>query len=241
MTKILLFSKDKEDIEKIKKLLENENYELLVKKISYKAQYNNLYNILLKLKNPIDTKLIILDINKIENSDIIINTSNNEPSFSKILRIINKYEIAKLFILSYNQQDLLFSNNIKSADFLFYPHLNKELLIRVKYLLSNIENPAAKNNIVIDKLILDLDKYELTINGKIVELTFKEYELLKFLLQNKNKVFSRDKLLSIIWDYDFYGGSRTVDVHIRRLRYKINNPYSTMLRTVRNVGYMFSP
>jgi DNA-binding response OmpR family regulator len=90
-------------------------------------------------------------------------------------------------------------------------------------------------------LVLNLDKYELTVNDNEVELTFKEYELLKLLLENPDKVYSRNKLLSIVWGYDFYGGSRTVDVHMRRLRSKLELPYSDMLKTVRNVGYMFSP
>jgi len=72
-------------------------------------------------------------------------------------------------------------------------------------------------------------------------LTFKEYELLKILLENQNKVCSRNKLLSVIWGYDFYGGSRTVDVHMKRLRSKLDTPYNLMLKTIRNVGYMFSP
>jgi DNA-binding response OmpR family regulator len=81
----------------------------------------------------------------------------------------------------------------------------------------------------------------LAVNGLSIELTFKEYELLKILLENQNKVLSRNKLLSVVWGYDFYGGSRTVDVHMRRLRSKLDAPYNLMLKTVRNVGYMFSP
>jgi len=71
-------------------------------------------------------------------------------------------------------------------------------------------------------------------------LTFKEFEMLKLFMQNENRVFTRMDLLSTVWGYDYYGGSRTVDVHMRKLRAKIPPPYNNMLTTIRNVGYMFS-
>ena len=83
--------------------------------------------------------------------------------------------------------------------------------------------------------------YEVTVEGRIVELTFKEYELLKLLTSNRGRVYTREALLNRIWGYDYYGGDRTVDVHMRRLRAKIPSPYNNMLKTIRNVGYMFSP
>jgi len=97
------------------------------------------------------------------------------------------------------------------------------------------------NSIVVGELVLNLDKYELSVGGEVIVLTFKEFEMLKLLMKNKNKVFTRIKLLSLVWGYDYYGGSRTVDVHMRRLRSKIPLPYCDMLKTIRNVGYMFSP
>ena len=72
-----------------------------------------------------------------------------------------------------------------------------------------------------------------------MELTFKEYELLRFLTNNRDRVFNRETLLSKVWGYDFYGGARTVDVHIRRLRSKIEDRHRTFIETVRNVGYRF--
>jgi DNA-binding response OmpR family regulator len=72
-----------------------------------------------------------------------------------------------------------------------------------------------------------------------VELTYKEYELLRFLALNEGKVCTREMLLSRVWGYDFYGGARTVDVHIRRLRSKIEDRHHTLIETVRNVGYRF--
>ena len=117
-----------------------------------------------------------------------------------------------------------------------------ELVLRIDFLFMKIgKMDTEKKFISVRDLVLNLEKYELKVMDNIVELTFKEYELLKILLENPNKVFSRTKLLSIVWGYDFFGGSRTVDVHMRRLRTKLEPPYSDMLKTVRNVGYMFSP
>jgi two-component system alkaline phosphatase synthesis response regulator PhoP len=78
-----------------------------------------------------------------------------------------------------------------------------------------------------------------TVEWRIVELTFKEYELLKLLASNKGRVYTREILLDKIWGYDYYGGDRTVDVHIRRLRSKIEDSNHNFIETVRNIGYRF--
>jgi DNA-binding winged helix-turn-helix (wHTH) protein len=126
-------------------------------------------------------------------------------------------------------------------DIVFDSRIKAELFTRISLILAENLKKLPENCLMSGSLVLNLDKYELTVNNVEIELTFKEYELLKLLLENPDKVYSRNKLLSIIWGYDFYGGSRTVDVHMRRLRSKLDLPYSDMLKTVRNVGYMFSP
>ena len=73
----------------------------------------------------------------------------------------------------------------------------------------------------------------------MIELTFKEYELLKFLASHQGRVYTREALLNKVWGYDYYGGDRTVDVHIRRLRSKIEDAKHTFIETVRNIGYRF--
>ena len=97
------------------------------------------------------------------------------------------------------------------------------------------------DSLVVGDMVLNMEKYELMVDSQVIVLTFKEFEMLKLLMQNKDKVFTRINLLSTVWGYDYYGGSRTVDVHMRRLRAKIPPPYNNMLKTIRNVGYMFSP
>ena len=88
-------------------------------------------------------------------------------------------------------------------------------------------------------LVIDLANCEVRVGGKIVELTFKEYELLKFLARDRGRVFSREALLNKVWGYDYFGGDRTVDVHVRRLRSKIEISGQTFIETVRNIGYRF--
>ena len=89
------------------------------------------------------------------------------------------------------------------------------------------------------ELVLDLVSYQATIAKRPLDLTYMEYELLKFLAQNPGKVFTREILLSRVWGYEYYGGARTVDVHIRRLRAKLGEEHANLIATVRSVGYRF--
>jgi DNA-binding response OmpR family regulator len=122
-------------------------------------------------------------------------------------------------------------------DFLVSPYDTSELVIRINRLLAS-RQPEFTEPIEGKGLVIDPDTCEVTIEGNRVELTFKEYELLKLLASNKGRVFTREALLNKIWGFDYYGGDRTVDVHIRRLRSKIEltQPY---IETVRNIGYRF--
>jgi DNA-binding response OmpR family regulator len=167
---------------------------------------------------------------------------NQDDKLFSFLKSSEAADLPKLVIISAGKSiaDLI-KNGVKINDFVFKENLDAELGIRIENIFLKDFKLNSSNSIVTGEMILDLDKYELLINGKKIELTFKEYELLKILLENKNKVFTRTQLLSAVWDYDYYGGSRTVDVHMRRLRSKMDLPYSDMLKTIRNVGYMFSP
>jgi len=88
-------------------------------------------------------------------------------------------------------------------------------------------------------LALNLETYQAAVNGSPLDLTYMEYELLKFLASHPGKVFTRETLLSRVWGYDYYGGARTVDVHIRRLRAKLGEEHAGLIHTVRSVGYRF--
>ena len=124
-------------------------------------------------------------------------------------------------------------------DFSISPHRPQELVLRMKRLIERADPQNGDQTIRAGDLAIDLSRYEVTQGGRRMELTFKEYELLKFFATNPGKVFSREHLLNAVWGYDYYGGTRTVDVHIRRLRSKIENGPLTFIDTVRNVGYRF--
>lgn len=123
-------------------------------------------------------------------------------------------------------------------EFVLSPWVEGELLLRLERQLGPAPSPDV---IRFGDLSIDLVRYEVTLAGKRVELTFKEYQLLKFLASHPGRVFTREALLAQLWDYDYFGGERTVDVHIRRLRSKIEDQAHTFIETVRGVGYRFQP
>jgi DNA-binding response OmpR family regulator len=101
--------------------------------------------------------------------------------------------------------------------------------------------PAASGEIRSGDLVIDEPTYSVRLRGHALDLTFKEFELLKFLAQHPGRVFTRSQLLQEVWGYDYFGGTRTVDVHVRRLRAKLGSEHEALIGTVRNVGYRFVP
>ncbi len=124
-------------------------------------------------------------------------------------------------------------------DFIVAPYNLPELEVRIKRLLHGATNTDADELNRCGDLVIDLARCEVTLAGRQVELTFREYELLKFLASHKGRVFTREALLNKVWGYDYYGGDRTVDVHIRRIRSKIEDSNHIFIETVRNIGYRF--
>ena len=126
-------------------------------------------------------------------------------------------------------------------DFVIEPYQETELAIRIRRVLkkpvSDMETPTEL--IEAGDLFIDQAKCEVSVGGRIVILAFKEYELLKFLVNNRGRVFTRQALLDKVWGYDYFGGDRTVDVHIRRLRAKIEDSKHSFIDTVRSIGYRF--
>lgn len=99
------------------------------------------------------------------------------------------------------------------------------------------ESADTSSTISLGELVIDEDTYTARLRGKPMDLTYKEFELLKYLAQNAGRVFTRAQLLQEVWGYDFFGGTRTVDVHVRRLRAKLGGEHESLIGTVRNVGY----
>jgi DNA-binding response OmpR family regulator len=106
--------------------------------------------------------------------------------------------------------------------------------------LDNLASDGGGREIRTGEVVIDENSYTAKIKGRALDLTFKEFELIKFLAQHPGRVFTRAQLLQEIWGYDYFGGTRTVDVHIRRLRSKLGPEYEAIIGTVRNVGYRFS-
>jgi len=124
-------------------------------------------------------------------------------------------------------------------DFVLQGSPVEDLVARVRRIIWKHDRVDARNILAVGDLSMDLANYTVQVGGRHVDLTYKEYELLRFLATNRERVFSRETLLSKVWGYDFYGGARTVDVHVRRLRSKIEDRHRTFIETVRNVGYRF--
>jgi DNA-binding response OmpR family regulator len=130
--------------------------------------------------------------------------------------------------------------NVGLDDFLLSPFIPRELLLRIQLLLWKNNRVDAEQLLKVGELVIDLANYQVIIAGDLLSLTYKEYELLRFLVAHRGRVFTREALLNQVWGYDYYGGTRTVDVHIRRIRAKLGLPYQDMVETVRNVGYRFN-
>ena len=128
---------------------------------------------------------------------------------------------------------------VQADDVIVVPWRLGELRLRISRLLERKTPPVKPGVINAGDLVIDPERYDVYLAGRPVLLTFKEYELLKFLATNPGRVYSRESLLEQVWGYHYFGGTRTVDVHIRRLRSKIEDADHVFIDTVWNVGYRF--
>ena len=224
-TKILVIDNDTVICETIKNYFEKEGYE--VKTVndgvlgvdSFKL-YNPdivLLDVLLPKK---DGWQVCREIREVSNQPIIIISTKND-TFDKVLGL-----------------------ELGADDYVVKPFDIKELSARVKAVLRRSRSNAVTNNdnevIKFDNIEISLQKYELKLIGKPIDIPPKELELLYFLAYNRNRVFTRDQLLDKVWGFDYLGDSRTVDVHVKRLREKLEGVSDKwVLKTVWGVGYKF--
>ena len=124
-------------------------------------------------------------------------------------------------------------------DFVVVPASSEELVARANRVLSRNRSSGDDDVIQVGALAINPTSYEVTLEGVRIDLRFKEYELLRLLATNPGRVYTREALLSQIWGYDYFGGTRTVDVHVRRLRSKIEGADHSFIETIWNVGYRF--
>ncbi|MFN8017016.1 MAG: response regulator transcription factor [Acidimicrobiales bacterium] len=144
-----------------------------------------------------------------------------------------------LLLIGGNRLDELDLRDELYDDFCLDPFHPRELEARLRHLFWRSGFGAAPDLVEYGGLVLNLETYQAVIDGRPLDLTYMEYELLKFLAQHPGKVFTRETLLSRVWGYEYYGGARTVDVHIRRLRAKLGEEHANLIATVRSVGYRF--
>ena len=132
-----------------------------------------------------------------------------------------------------------FDPSMNPDEFILGPVRDEELNARIKQAIYRVNGAAESKVLSMGDLVVDLDRYDVTVAGRRVSLTYKEFQLLALLASNPGRVYTREALLSQVWGYDYLGGTRTVDVHVRRLRSKVEAPGRSFVETIWNVGYRF--
>lgn len=157
-------------------------------------------------------------------------------AFSILNETITEQGLVLILVVSDDQIERV-AVDLGVEDFVVLPTTAAELARRVERALWRRHGIDSENFVRCGALTLDLSNYRVTVDGEPLVMTFKEYELLRFLAMNAGRVFTREQLLNRVWGYDYFGGARTVDVHIRRIRSKIEVHGHAFIETVRNVGY----
>lgn len=222
--RVLVVDDDKNICELIRLYLEKEDYAVTLAHDG--AAAISLFKesapsvVLLDIMLPkMDGFQVCREIRRISNIPIIMLTAKGE-TFDKVLGL-----------------------ELGADDYMVKPFENKELVARIKAVLRRYDPKGdAEKEIIYPNLIVNRSNYELKINGSQIDIPPKELELLYFLATNPNKVFTREQLLEMVWGFDYFGDSRTVDVHVKRLREKLElagDGQSWQLKTVWGVGYKF--
>ena len=168
--------------------------------------------------------------------------------FDVLRKIREKSQVPVLMLTAREDEvDKVLGLELGADDYITKPYSNRELTARVKANLRRSDIPAKvqaedKNIIVSGDLVINLERYEVCKNGRIIDITVREFDLLKFLAMQPDKIFSRESLLENVWGYEYYGDVRTVDVTVRRLREKIEDDPSMpkYIITKRGLGYYFN-
>lgn len=170
--------------------------------------------------------------------DIIHNAQPDLPGIPANVRAVWEYVPIILFSAAEDLRSLRFDPLMH--DYIALPTSLHQLEARLRFALRKQPNTVRqRDTLEAGGIQLTASTHEALIQGKPVELTYKEFELLKFFLSHPRRVFSRSEILETVWESDYYGGTRTVDVHILRLRAKIGRQAGALIHTVRNVGYRF--
>ena len=221
--KILIIEDEKDIAELIKHYLEKDKFETLLASDGEKGLE------LIRRQNP-DVVILDLMLPKIDGIEVC-----------KRIRSDSKVSGVPIIMLTAkgDESDRIIGLELGADDYVTKPFSPKELVARIKALLRRVERTVEKQKVYKFKnLTLSLESHEVLVGENQVKLTSKEFWLLESLIRNKERVLTRDKLLNEIWGYDYYGTTRTVDVHIRRLREKLPC-ISDHIVTVKQLGYKF--
>jgi DNA-binding response OmpR family regulator len=180
-----------------------------------------------------------IDVTKVEVVIIDLTAAGEQPAVKQLLESPQAQSGAAVIVILNRDQIVSYDPSKEIDDFVLAGASSEELLARVRQVIWKRHRLDTRNVLKCGDLVIDLANYTVHVAGRPVDLTYKEYELLRFLATNRDRVFTREVLLNKVWGYDFYGGARTVDVHVRRLRAKIEDRHNRFIETVRNVGYRF--
>ena len=176
-----------------------------------------------------------------EHDLVFLDARTDLASAKAMARILISTGLSAPLVVSLSEGGLAAMNHEwGSSDSILHSAGPAEIEVRIRLALAKYRAEKEVGSIVSSGVVIEESSYSAKVHAKPLDLTYKEFELLKFLAQHPGRVFSRDQLLSEVWGYDYFGGSRTVDVHIRRLRAKLGD-LEGLISTVRNVGYRFNP
>ena len=174
---------------------------------------------------------------------VCVYAGSDAPNALQFCQVLGKEEamsgVPLLALVRLEQLRELFLREGAFDDFLVVPHQLAELDARMRHLLWKAKQGEQSDILNLGPLIINFATYQVHVESEPIDLTYMEYELLKFLATHRGRVFTRQTLLSRVWGYDYFGGTRTVDVHVRRLRAKLGE-HANVIQTVRNVGYKFA-
>ncbi|MGE5461093.1 MAG: winged helix-turn-helix domain-containing protein [Solirubrobacterales bacterium] len=193
--------------------------------------------LLLDLKTEHLSVAAVGDVLALRPDVVLVDAAENPGQGHAVLRAIRERRPDAPAVVVVERRDLERFPWETLADDLLYPGA-PEAEIRIRLGMLRRRTGGAEGSIVrLGPLVLDVDSYAVTVGGRPLDLTYKEFELLRYLAERPGRVFTRPTLLREVWGYDFYGGTRTVDVHVRRLRAKLGPEHESLVETVRGVGY----
>lgn len=226
----------------MRKILIIEDDDHIVELLKFNVE-NNGYLALTALDGQVGLELAMVELPDLILLDLML-PSIDGIEITKRLKSNDQTKEIPIIMLTAkgHETDKVLGLEIGADDYMTKPFSVKELMARIKVVFRRASVPIERRETkktIVDALEINHEEHKVIMKGQLVKLTLKEYKLLEYLVENRGKVLSRNDLLDRIWGYDYYGETRTVDVHIRHLRKKIMDDKAEMIETIRGVGYKF--